>query len=99
MIEDLITAAEAERRRLATLAAESEDKNVVQIEVLYLTKWVRFEISALEIQHVPSEELWRRYLATALKTVHAPAAVVADPVIPDAPQVGAADIGVVDSVA
>lgn len=82
MAEDLMTRAEAERRRLADLSAESDDHDVVQVEMLYRTKWVRFEISSLEVQHVSPMELWDRYLAAALKAIDAPAAVVADPVIP-----------------
>ncbi len=96
-IETLVTAEEAERRRLAALTEESIANDIVQIEVLYRERWVRFEISVLEVQHLPSDVLWRRYLTKALSDVRAPAAIEASPATPDVAQAAMADIGGVDS--
>jgi len=78
-----MTAAEAERRRLGALAVESDDKNVVQIEMLYRNKWKRFEIGVNEIQHLSPLVLWDRYLVPALTAIDAPEPVLADPVDPE----------------
>lgn len=98
MADVLMTAAEAERRRLVALAAESEDLNVVQFEILYRNRWRRFDVNVLEVQHLPPDVLWDRYLAGALKAVGAPDPVRADPVIPEPSQVDGAVIVVGDSV-
>lgn len=98
MSDEMMTASEAERRRLAFLSAESDDHDIIQVEVLYRTKWRRFEISSLEVQHLPPMELWDRYLAPTLKAVGAPDRVLADPDIPEPSQVDGADIVVGDSV-
>lgn len=99
MADVLFTEDEADQRRLSRLSVESDDKNVVQVELLYRTKWIRFEIDVLALQHLPTDAIWSRYLAPALKSVEAPEPVLADPVIPEAAQVAVADIGVVDSIA
>lgn len=94
--EPLLTAADAEHRRLAALTRESIANDIVQVEVLYRDRWTRFEISVLEVQHLTPEVLWRRYLTRALEGVGAPAAILAT-ADPDAAQAAAADIGGVDS--
>lgn len=87
-----MTPEDAERRRLAALSVESEDLNIVQVEILYRTKWRRFEMDPLALQHLRPEMLWDRYLIPALKAVDAPDPVKADPVNPESSQVDGAVI-------
>ena len=70
---------QAERQRLADLAAISKETDSVQCEVLFRDRFVRFDISVLEVQHLSDRELLDRYLRKAFHDVGAPAAVRADP--------------------
>ena len=79
----------ADARRLARLAAHSADADVVCCECVYGGHVVRFAISTMELQHLPSEELWRRYFEPAWQALSVPAPVVAT--TKEGPVVGVVD--------
>ena len=79
MMAELLTAAEqaeADRARLARLSAASKEHDAVLVEVLYGDKWVRFDLSAMQLQHVA--DVARDHFARALVDVGAPPPVTAD---------------------
>lgn len=79
MVEVTRTDAEYNARRLKRLAGQSADQDALLVEMVFHDRYVQFDISAMELQHVPIEELWRRHIAPALTAVHVPPQVVADP--------------------
>lgn len=68
----------ADRQRLQRIAAQSADADAVFCECVYGGRVVRFEVSALELQHLGAETLWERYFIPAWKALNVPAPVVAD---------------------
>ena len=66
------TLAQAEQARLAQLSADSTEREVVLIEVVYRNQWARVDIDQLVLQHVPLEELVQRYLDPVFRAVGAP---------------------------
>jgi len=76
MREDL---AQTNGDRLARLAIVSADHDAVCCEFVYRGTQVCCAIQVMEFQHLPHEELWRRYLAPALERLGVPAPVLPDP--------------------
>ena len=62
--------------RLARLSAVSTEEDTVLIEVLYRDRWVRFDVSTIQLQHARADV--REAFEKALADVGAPQAVVAD---------------------
>ena len=55
--------------RLKALAAQSERDDTVLFEVLYRNRWVRFDVSVMEVQYLSETDLMKRYLIPALAAV------------------------------
>ena len=68
--ETALDAEIADQGRLSRLAAQSERDDTVLIEVLYRNRWVRFDVSVMEIQYLSDADLIKRYLMPALEAVH-----------------------------
>jgi hypothetical protein len=51
--------------RLATLAAQSENEDVVLVEMVYRSKWVTFDMGAMELKYLSLSEIAERYLKPA----------------------------------
>ena len=81
---DFVTArdidpAEAERVHLRALSQQSTRDDTVLVELVYQGHWARFDLTAMEAQHLPLETLVERHLAPALAAVGVPRSAGADP--------------------
>lgn len=56
--------------RLATLAAQSHDQDVLLVELVYHQHVVQFDISAQELKYLPMSEIIDRYFSKAFADVH-----------------------------
>ena len=64
-----IAPAEAERVHLRALSEQSTRDDTVLVEVVYGQRWARFDLTAMEAQHLPLAELVSRFLVPALEAV------------------------------
>lgn len=72
--------AETDLERLQRLSADSILREVVHVEVLFHDKWIRFDVSPIELQHLTPQVLWERYAARTLTDLDVPGIRTADPV-------------------
>ena len=78
-IDQAIDPAEAERAHLRALSQQSTRDDTVLVELVYRGHWARFDMTAMEAQHLPLAELVTRYLAPALAAAGITRSAGADP--------------------
>lgn len=73
-MESLVTPLHADQMRRKSLAAASEDRDCVFVEMLYRDRWVTFDISAMEAKFLPLNVIVQRYFAQAFSDLQLPLA-------------------------
>lgn len=58
--------------RLAALSAKSSDEDVLLVELVYRNKYATFDVSTLELQHLPLDAIIRRYFVGAFAAIDVP---------------------------